>query len=140
MSSTNHDPVNESTDAIRIVGINTDKTRRAASSEYHVYFLLSGTPAAAWRVSFLDEWRGLRPSSATAWPETGVDGPFLWITCRLSDVPTLYLPVLKKAVAAANGSYRRHMQEEAAARTSRENVWRDERGSVEEMAASLNFE
>ena len=142
MSDNHQDPSAESTDAIRIVGINTDKTRRTVGSEtsYHVYFKLSQAPTQVWRVIFLDQWKAMNPAPKMTRPEAVIDGSFLFIDCPLKEVDATYLPVLKKAVAATNVSYKLHLQREATAQASREDVWKDERKSVEEMAAALHFE
>ena len=56
----NH-PEAESITDVRIVGLNTDKTRRMIGSEkvYQVYFELSGIPPQGWRTIFEKEWKAL---------------------------------------------------------------------------------
>jgi hypothetical protein len=142
MTDTQQDPSTESNDTIDIVGINTDKTRRTAGSEtnYHVYFTLSKAPTQHWRTIFLDQWIALNTASTMPWPEVGIDGSFLFVNSPLNDVAVPYLPALKQAVAATNVAYMHHVQEEGTAQKRRENVWKDERKTVDEMAASLHFE
>jgi hypothetical protein len=139
MSDANQNP---HSNAIRIVGVNTDKTRRTLGSDtqYHVYFSLSRAPTRLWRSLFLNQWKALTTAPGKPGPETSIDGEFLSIDCPLKDVGSRYLPELKKAVAATNISHAKGVQEEEKAQQSRENVWKDERTSVDEMAASLHFE
>ena len=49
----------EPTAEIRILRLNSDKTRKDTSSAdtYHVYFELSGQPSSVWRSMFEEEWK-----------------------------------------------------------------------------------
>ena len=142
MTDTHQEPSVESTNAIRIVGINTDKTRRTVGSNthYHVYFTLSQPPTQSWQIIFLDQWKALNTAPTRPWPEAVIDGGFLFINSPLEMVADTYLPALKKAVAATNVSYEHYVQEEATSQEDREDVWSHERKSVDTMAALLHFE
>lgn len=135
-------PPSEETSAIRIVGINTDKTRKVGGSEaiYHVYFSLSENPPGAWRSAFGEEWKALGTTRPELRHAAGIDGEFLFVECSLGEVAEVLFPALKQAVATTNASYRNHVRQEERERTRKETAWKDERKLVEEMARSLNFE
>lgn len=122
---------------IRIVGLNTDKTRRTLGSftVYQVYFELSGSPPLAWREIFGREWKDLNPKQ-----EAGIDGRFLVMHCPLQEVATLQLPALKKAVESTNAAYKQYAWEQVTEDEHKADVWKQERESVEDMARSLKFE
>lgn len=126
---------------IRIVGLNTDKTRKMIGSEtvYQVYFELSESPPLAWRATFEHEWKSLNVGQPLALQETSIDRAFLVMHCPLQDV-SRHLPLLKKAVAAANITYRQDVVKQATEQKDREDVWRDERRIVDDVAKSLHFE
>jgi hypothetical protein len=136
MSENNQKSSLEFTADVRIVRLNTEKTRRIDGSftGYQVYFELSGTPPLAWRDIFGREWNDLNPLQ-----EAGIDGRFLVMHCPLQKIE-IHLPVMKKAVAAANEAYKQYAQEQATEQKRREDVWKDERKTVEDMAKSLHFE
>ncbi len=142
MSETNQNSSIESTADIRIVGLNTDKTRKTNGSDtgYEVYFELSGTPPQAWRNIFEREWKVLNPTQARLWQEASIDRGFLVMHCTLQEIATTHLPVLKKAVAATNKTYKQYVQEQATEQEYREDVWKQERKAVDDMAESLHFE
>jgi hypothetical protein len=125
-----------STVDIRLVRLNTDKTRRIDGSftGYQVYFELSETPPPAWREIFGREWNDLSPLQ-----EAGIDGRFLVMHCPLQKIE-VHLPALKKAVAATNEAYKQYAREQATEQERREDVWKDERKSVEAVAKLLHFE
>jgi len=137
MAETDDSPSTRSTPEIRMVGLNTDKTRRTLGSYtvYQVYLELSGTPPLEWRDIFGREWKDLNPTQ-----EAGIDGRFLVMHCPLQEVAATHLPALKKAVTATNVAYKQYAREEAAEEKRRANVWKDERKTVEEMAKSLRFD
>jgi hypothetical protein len=137
MAETGENLSTEATVEIRIVGLNTDKTRRTLGSYtvYQVYFELSGNPPLAWRDIFGREWKDVNPTQ-----EAGIDGRFLVMHCPLQEVAATHLPALKKAVTATNVAYKQYAREEAAEEKRRADVWKDERKAVEEMAKSLRFE
>jgi hypothetical protein len=142
MSDTSQNSSAESAAEIRIVGINTDKTRKAIDSDtnYHVYFTLSQNPTQAWRGIFTDEWKALDITQTRPWPEAVIDGGFLFIDCTLQEVQATHLPVLKKAVAATNKRYKQYVQDQATEQEHRDDVWKQERKAVDAMAESLHFE
>lgn len=121
---------------IRLVRLSTDKTRRIEGSftGYHVYFELSRTPSTAWRNIFAQEWSDVNPMQ-----EAGIDGGFLVMHCPLQKI-TFHLPVLKKVIAATNEAYKQYAQEQATEQERQEDVWKDERKSVEDVAQSLHFD
>lgn len=124
---------------IRIIRMNTDKTRRVeGAAEYDVYFELSEPPPHAWRDVFLREWRALAPEAFRE--HASIEAGFLVLRCRLDEVGTVHLPVLQRAVAAADAPYRASLSNAAAATRRREDVWSDEREAVEKVAGSLRFE
>lgn len=137
MADTEEDLSTRTIPEIRIVGLNTDKTRRTLGSTtvYQVYLELSGTPPLAWGDIFGREWKDLNPTQ-----EAGIDGRFLVLHCPLDEVAATHLPALKKAVTATNLAYKQYVREEAAEEKRRADVWKDERKTVEEMAKSLRFE
>ena len=131
----------ESETEIRIRGINTDKTRRMIGSEtvYQVYFELSGAPPQGWSTLFEQEWKALNVGQPLALQEATVERAFLMMQCPLGEVAG-HLPVLKQAVAAANTAYEKYKRERASEQKDREDVWKDERKSVEDLAKSLHFD
>ncbi len=126
---------------IQIVCLNTDKTRPAGRSKgaYDIYFDLSPTPPAVWRSIFNAEWKGMNPGAPQMWGRVGVNNKFLVLQSTLSEIAGKYLPLLRKAVAAANVSFARYTQNAAAAQEDRENVWKEERARVDRVAGSLLF-
>ncbi len=122
---------------IRILGLNTDKTRRTLGSTdvYQVYFELSANPHAIWREMFGREWKKTNPSQ-----EAGLDGNFLVIHCHISEVAGTQLPALKKAIGATNVAFRQYKREQATEEERKENIWKDERKTVEDMAKTLRFD
>ncbi|MBI1804806.1 MAG: hypothetical protein HY033_13370 [Ignavibacteriae bacterium] len=143
MSDTQQHSSAASTAEIRIVGLNTDKTRKTEKSDtlYQVYFELSGTPSQTWRNSFEREWKALNPAfrQQAGWQEASIDREFLVIHCTLQEVAT-QLQVLKKAIAATNKTYEHDVQEQAAEQERRDDVWKLERKAVDDMAKSLRFD
>jgi hypothetical protein len=137
MTKNDEGPSTQATRAIRIAGINTDKTRRTLGSTtvYQVYFELSGIPPLAWRDIFGREWKDLNPTQ-----EAGIDGRFLVMHCPLEEVAATHLPALKKAVDATNVAYKQYAREQVAEDKRRADVWKEERKTVEDMAKSLRFE
>ena len=125
-----------STAHIQLVRLNTDKTRKIDGSftGYRVYFELSQTPSTAWKNIFAREWSDVNPLQ-----EAGIDGGFLVMHCPIEKV-AFHLPVLKKVVAATNEAYKQYAQEQATEQERREDVWKDERKAVEDVAKSLHFE
>jgi hypothetical protein len=137
MANTDADSSTKSSPEIRIVGLNTDKTRRTLGSYtvYQVYFELSGAPPIAWRDIFGREWKDLNPKQ-----EAGIDGKFLVMHCPLQEVATIHLPALKKAVQATNVAYKQYAREQKTEEEHKADVWKEERKTVEEMAKALKFE
>ncbi len=131
----------ESAINIRIVGLNTDKTRRMIASEtlYQVYFELSGIPPQGWRTVFEQEWKALNVGQPLALQETTIERAFLMMQCPLREVAN-HLPVLKQAVAAANIAYEQYARKQASEQKDREDAWKDERKTVEDAAKSLHFD
>lgn len=128
-------------DDIRIVGLNTDKTRKMIGSEteYQVYFELSGAPPLGWRVIFEQEWKKINAGQPLSLQETSVERAFLMMHCPLQKVAH-YLPILKKAVTAANSAYKSYVIKQASDLKAREDVWNDERKTVDDVAKSLKFD
>ena len=137
MPEINQTSSNESITDIRIVGLNRDKTRKtsAADAIYEVYLELSEAPLQAWRNIFEQEWHRLEAGSQKASVERG----FLVIHCPLQEIAT-HLPLLKKAVAASNKTYKQYVQEQATEQEHREDAWKEERKAVDDIAESLDFE
>lgn len=131
----------ESAINIRIVGINTDKTRRMIGSEqvYQVYFELSGAPPQGWRTIFEQEWKSINAGQPLALQASSVERSFLMVHCPLQEIVN-HLPALKKAVAATNIAYEQYAQKQASDEKDRENAWKDERKTVEDVAKSLQFD
>ncbi len=130
------------TPEVRIVGVNTDKTRRKSGSEtlYRVYFTLSENPPNVWRSLFAEDWKALGKIKPQLQHEANIDGAFLSIDCLLVEVADILLPALKQAVAATNTSYTDFVRQEGREKTRKENVWKDERAAVDQMARPLKFE
>jgi hypothetical protein len=137
MADTDEDPSTESTSEIRIVGLNTDKTRRTLGSYtvYQVYFELSETPPGTWSDIFGREWKNLNSSQ-----EAGIDGRFLVLHCPLQEIATTHLPALKKAVEATNVAYKQYALDQVTEEERKADVWKEERKTVEDMAKTLRFE
>jgi hypothetical protein len=136
MAGTDEDPSTKSTSEIRMVRLNTDKTRRTlgSSTVYQVYIELSGDPPREWRDIFGREWKNLNPTQ-----EAGIDGRFLVMHCPLQEIATTHLPVLKKAIDATNVAYKQYAREQVTEEEHQANVWKEERKTVEDMAKSLQF-
>jgi len=141
MSETNQPSTTEAAPEIRIVRLVRDKTRKTERSDtvYQVYFELSDTPPRAWRSIFEGEWKVLNPTLPHLWQAASIDGEFLLMHCPLKEIAA-HLPLLKKAVAATNRTYKQHVQEEATEEGRREDVWKQERKAVDDVAESLDFE
>lgn len=137
MTDTDENSSMQSALEIRIVGLNTDKTRRTLGSYtvYQVYFELSGAPPLAWRDIFGREWKDLNPRQ-----EAGIDGRFLVMHCPLKDVATTHLPALKMAVEATNVAYKQFAREQITEEKHKADVWKEERKTVEDMAKTLKYE
>lgn len=140
MAQTNRKTSTESTADIRIVSINTDKTRRlaGANSVYQIYFELSGPPPRAWRSIFQRRWKDLNPARPQVWQEAVIDRDLLVLHCVLPEV-VAHLQVLKKTVAITNKTHDRYVQQQAAEEGRREDVCKQERRAVDEMAELLEF-
>jgi hypothetical protein len=136
MTEIDEDPTTKSTPEIRIVGLNTAKTRRALGSYtvYQVHFELSGNPLSSWRDIFGREWKDLNPTQ-----EAGLDGRFLVMQCPLQEIAETHLPALKKAVEATNVAHKQFAREQAMEEKGQGEVWKQERKDVEAMARSLRF-
>lgn len=59
--------------------------------------------------------------------------------CTLQEVAT-HLPLLKKVVTVTNKTHGQYLQEQTTEREGREDVWKVERKSVDDMARSLRFD
>jgi hypothetical protein len=120
---------------IRIIGLNTDKTRRTLGSltVYQVYLELSGNPPLMWRDIFGGKWKTLNPTL-----EAGLDENFLVIFCSLSEIAAT-LPPLKKVIEATNAAYKQYVREQATEEERKIDVWKEERKAVEDIAKSLRF-
>jgi hypothetical protein len=132
------------------VGLNREKTRQTngptpqnpaggSELEYQVYFHLSTPPLGEWRAIFEQEWKGLNPSQPQLWQATSVDRGFLVLHCTLQEI-AIHLPALKNAVANTNKAFEQYVREKATKRKIREDVWKEERRIVDEMAESLVFD
>ncbi len=137
MAHTDEGPLTIATPEIRIVGLNTNKTRRTlgAYTSYQVFFELSGNTPLAWRDIFGREWKDLNSQR-----DAGVDGIFLVIHCALQEIAGTYLPALKKAVDATNAAYKLYAREQVKEEERRGEVRKQERQAVEEMARTLEFD
>ena len=137
MADSNNDPSTASDTHIRIVGLNTDKTRRAHESrtEYQVYFELSGGPPGAWREIFGREWKKVNSKQ-----EAEIDGDFLCIQCPLEEIAATYLPALKKVVQTTNVAYEQFARDQVTKDEHLADVWEEERKVVEDLAKSLRYE
>jgi hypothetical protein len=62
------------------------------------------------------------------------------IHCSLQEIATIHLSVLKKAVEATNTSYKQYVIEQATEQQHRNDVWKHERKTVDDLAESLQFE
>jgi len=122
---------------IRIISLNTDKTRKTLGSKtvYQVYFELSEIPPVAWREIFGREWKALNPTQ-----EAGLDRRSLVMHCPLQEIATKQLPALKKAVQATNVAYKQFAQEQVTEEERKADVLKEERRTVEEMAKLLKFD
>ena len=137
MSENKQDSSVEADLNIRIVRMNADKTRKDTGSEtvYHVYFELSAYPPSEWRIFFLQEWTKLNVKEVAE-----IDQAFLVLHCQLNEIPASLLQALKKAVAATNAAYAQNVEKVAADHKRRQDVWKQERTDVDNMATSLRFE
>jgi len=141
MIQTHNDSRKNSTPDIRIVGLNSDKTRKTYDSDvqYQVYFQLSGSPPRAWRDLFETEWKQLHQTDSKLYHDTVIDRGFLILHAPLQEI-ALQLPVLKKAIAATNRAYDLYVQEQRSQQSHLDEAWRVERKAVNDIAASLRFD
>lgn len=141
MTGTDKNSSLDSNNDIRIVGLNTDKTRKMIGSEtvYQVYFELSASPSLGWRNAFEQEWKALNVGQPLSLQETTIDRAFLVMHCPIQEVAK-HVTVLKKAVATTNITYKQHTLKHATEQRVREDVWKDERQIVEDVAKSLHFD
>lgn len=125
---------------IRIVGLNTDKTRKMIGSDsvYQVYLELSGSPTVIWRSFFDAEWKKTNAQQPLALHDASVERTFLIIHCALEELAD-YLPKLRQAVSASNTDFLQFMETQASEQQSRIDVWKTERARVEQVARSLDF-
>ena len=131
----------ESNTCIRIVRINAYKTRRVTGweVEYQIYFELSTIPPQGWSNIFEQQWKALSAGQRLSVPETSIESARLVIHCPIQEVAE-HLPILKKAVASANLAYDQYSLKRSAELKDRENVWKDERKIVEDVANTLRFD
>jgi len=141
MSENDQTKPEDSMREIRIVRLNTDKTQRLIGSEtlYQVYFELSESPPIEWRIVFEQEWKSMNVGAPLSLQDASVSRAFLVLHCPLNEVAAR-LPVLKKAVVSTNISYKKYVVARAAEETTRENFWKDERRTVDDVAKSLHFD
>ncbi|MDD8017571.1 MAG: hypothetical protein PHP42_04300 [Bacteroidota bacterium] len=144
MKENKHHTPDEHGSHIRITGLNKDKTRKASRSEtmYQVYFELSEYPSLVWKKIFEQEWKTASAvfAAKNKSNKAAIDQGFLAIHCPLTEVETMYLPALKKAVTAANTNYEHYELLQTQVHTQKENVWKEERKIVDEMEKTLTFE
>jgi len=141
MTETNKNMNAQATEDIRIVRLNSDKTRKTSGSDiiYQVYFELSGTPHHAWRNIFDGEWKALNPDQPHLWQAASIERLFLLMHCPLKEI-AVHLPVLQKAISLANNRYKQYVKERTSEQERREDAWKDERDAVDEIAESLHFD
>jgi hypothetical protein len=122
---------------IRIIRLNTDKTRKDAGSDtvYHLYFELSDHPPAAWVRMFDAAWEG-HPHTLKA----DIDGAFLVLHAPLRDVGDVIVAEVKKFVHETNDAYVAWARLADDARELREDAWKRERGEVEALAKTIRYE
>jgi len=89
----------------------------------------------AWREIFGREWKDLNLKR-----EAAFDGRFLVVHCPLEEIASTYLPVLKKAVEAANVAYHQHAREQVMEEERKGDAWKQERKTVEDVVRTLKFE
>lgn len=137
----NTNPHLPQTTDIRIIGLNTDKTRKTNGSDaqYQVYFQLSGSPPRAWRDLFETEWKLLHPVDSQLYNDTVIDRSFLVLHAQLQEI-SLQLSILKKAVAATNVNYNLYAEEQEIEQNHLNEVWKLERDAVIDMAKTLHFD
>jgi hypothetical protein len=141
MNDTDQNTSEESIADIRIVGLNRDKTRKTKGSDsiYQIYLELSEAPPRAWRNIFEGEWKVLNPAQPHLWQAASIDRGFLLIHCPLQEIAA-HLPALETAVAATNKTYIEYVQELATEKEHREDLWKQERKAVDDIAGALHFE
>ena len=132
----------DTNEQIRITRLNTDKTRKTneADIRYQVYFELSGAPVQQWRAIFEQEWKALNRIQPQLSLDVNVDNRFLVIHCPLQEIADIYLPALKKAVDATNKSYGKYSHDAAIEQHHRDDIWTQERKTVDDVAKSLKFD
>ncbi len=137
MLHTNKKPQRQFRPAMRIIGLNTGKTRRARGSytAYQVYFDLSANPPLSWNQIFRREWRDLGSTEGVE-----IDGMCLVIQCPIQDVASTHLPALKEAVDATNTAFTEYAREQAAEEAHRASVASDDQKVIEAVAKSLRFD
>jgi hypothetical protein len=141
METQQENPI-DTNEHIRITRLNTDKTRKTneADVRYQVYFELSGTPVQQWRTIFEQEWKVLHGTQPQLSLDVNVDNRFLVVHCSLQEIADLYLPALKKAVDATNRSYAKYSHNAEIEQQRRDDVWTQERKTIDDIAKSLKFD
>jgi hypothetical protein len=125
---------------IRIVNLNTDRTRKVSgsSTQYQVTFVLSADPPREWRDVFDRVWKDLVREQEHQWYETVIDRSFVVTHCTLTEVvPCLRL--LQQAITLTNPAHRQLVYKQLVEQARRNNVWKLERDAVEAMAATLHY-
>jgi len=125
-----------STVDLRIVGLNSNKTRKTYGSDtvYEVYFELSGTSSLAWKDIFKREWKLTNSAH-----EVSIDKEFLLMHCPLKEI-VIHLPFLKDLVDATNKKYRQYIKEQATDWGHRDGIWEQSRKDIEAVVKSLHFD
>lgn len=114
---------------IKIVGLNTDKTRRIAGRQYHVYFELSKKPEIAWANIFDEKFK----------EKCFVSEKFILLSCMVEEIST-WLSTLKSAIIDVNKLFDEYIAEKEKELRLINEANENERKIVEDIANSLNFD
>ena len=106
---------------------------------YSLFLSQNGPRYGGHNPLFEQEWKALNVGQPLVLQEATVERAFVMMQCPLGEVAG-HLPVLKQAVAATNIAYERYKREQASEQKEREDVWKNERKSVEDLAKSLHFD
>ncbi len=97
-------------EALRVIGLATDRCHIIDGSIVRVHFRLSGSPPLGWSYTFTTVWQAVEyPHKRPA----GVEGDFIWIDCIPEEVGAYHLERLEQAVTQANAEYRAKAVEQA---------------------------
>lgn len=94
--------VNQSFEALKVLGLARERCRVVGESRARVYLRLSAIPPFGWSYIFSNLWVTAQFGQR---PMVGVEEDAVWMDVPLEEVCTRHLEALEQAVAQANAEY-----------------------------------